>query len=187
MEPKYWSDPRKRELLNKTVEDNYQSLMSRYSSLIWPVEELPRAAGFRANPSILFHTRPSGHRDACATYFGLEVQIWQKVARECISSFIRQQVARRRSGLWARLVNKFSSDKKMLADGGLFDADWYLQNYPDVAEACAAPLDHYLKLGASEGRDPNPFFSTKAYMKFNLDVARSGVNSSGAFCPLRSR
>jgi hypothetical protein len=100
-----------------------------------------------------------------------DLMLEQKVARECMSSFIRQRVAGRSSGLWARLVNKFSSDKKVLADSGLFDADWYLQNYPDVAEA-----RHYLTLGASEGRDPNPFFSTKAYMKFNLDIARSGMN-----------
>ena len=64
------------------------------------------------------------------------VQLEQKVAREYMSSFIRQRVAGR-SGLWARLVNKFSSDKKMLADSALFDADWYLQNYPDVPEARA--------------------------------------------------
>ena len=100
----------------------------------------------------------------------------QKVERGYMNNFMRQQVANQRNSWWTRLGNKFNSDKKVLADSGLFDANWYLQNYSDVAEARAAPLDHYLKFGASEGRNPNPYFSTNAYLKFNLDVARSGMN-----------
>jgi uncharacterized protein YegP (UPF0339 family) len=100
----------------------------------------------------------------------------QKVEHEWLNSFIRQQVAYRRNSLWARLGNKFSSDRKVVADSGLFDANWYWRNYLDVAEARATPLDHYLSSGASEGRDPNPFFSTTAYLKFNPDVAGSGMN-----------
>lgn len=38
----------------------------------------------------------------------------------------------------------------------LFDADWYLQTYPDVAQAGLNPLRHYLDHGAAEGRLPRP-------------------------------
>ncbi len=38
----------------------------------------------------------------------------------------------------------------------LFDAQWYLRKYPDVAAARIDPLRHYRKHGAQEGRKPHP-------------------------------
>ena len=58
----------------------------------------------------------------------------------------------------------------------LFDAEWYLAHYPDVAESGALAEVHYLKYGAAEQRDPGPLFSTKRYLDMNPDVARSKVN-----------
>jgi hypothetical protein len=43
-----------------------------------------------------------------------------------------------------------------LKRSGLFDADWYLRYYTDVAEAGIDPLRHYVEFGAKEGRAPNP-------------------------------
>ncbi len=57
-----------------------------------------------------------------------------------------------------------------------FDADFYLSQYPGVAEAGLDPLEHYVQLGWREGRDPSPDFSTRHYLEANLDVAISGVN-----------
>ncbi|WP_098418769.1 hypothetical protein [Marinobacter sp. LV10MA510-1] len=37
-----------------------------------------------------------------------------------------------------------------------FDADWYLQAYPDVAKAGVNPYQHYLTYGQFEGRQPGP-------------------------------
>jgi chromosome segregation ATPase len=59
---------------------------------------------------------------------------------------------------------------------GLFDADWYLATYPDVAAAGIDPLAHYLEHGASEGRDPGPGFSSRAYLARYPDVAEAGLN-----------
>ena len=59
---------------------------------------------------------------------------------------------------------------------GLFDIGWYLERYPDVAEAGIDPVVHYVRFGAKEGRDPAPWFSTSAYLQANPDVAASGVN-----------
>lgn len=64
----------------------------------------------------------------------------------------------------------------LLHSSGLFDADWYLQRYPDVAAKNAEPAAHYLKFGASENRDPGPLFSTKAYLAANRDVAELKIN-----------
>ncbi|WED42829.1 glycosyltransferase [Legionella cardiaca] len=57
-----------------------------------------------------------------------------------------------------------------------FDANWYLQIYPDVLAAKVNPITHYLKFGAEEGRDPGPFFSTSTYLKNNPQVKISGIN-----------
>lgn len=42
----------------------------------------------------------------------------------------------------------------------LFDAGWYLATYPEVT---TDPLGHYLSLGASQLRLPNPFFDSPWY------------------------
>lgn len=58
----------------------------------------------------------------------------------------------------------------------LFDADWYLATYPDVAAARLDPALHYLADGWVEGRDPGPDFNSSSYLKANRDVAQSGLN-----------
>lgn len=58
----------------------------------------------------------------------------------------------------------------------LFDADWYLESYPEVATAGHDPFSHYVSIGAAEGRDPGPNFSTLRYLKRYPDLARAGVN-----------
>jgi O-antigen biosynthesis protein len=57
-----------------------------------------------------------------------------------------------------------------------FDADWYLFAYPDVAAAAVDPAQHYLQWGASEGRDPGPYFSTSAYIARHPELLIDGQN-----------
>jgi ubiquinone/menaquinone biosynthesis C-methylase UbiE len=72
--------------------------------------------------------------------------------------------------------NKVSDQHKTIAESGLFDADWYLTTYPDVAAAGLDPIDHYLNHGASEGRNPGPGFDTIWYLSENHYVRAAGVN-----------
>ena len=58
----------------------------------------------------------------------------------------------------------------------LFDADWYLERYPDATPAGVGPLTHYLKSGAAAGYDPHPMFCTTWYLDRYPDVASVGVN-----------
>lgn len=58
----------------------------------------------------------------------------------------------------------------------LFDAAWYLGQYPDVASSGVDPLEHYLRWGACEQRDPNPLFNTGYYLGQNPDVAQAELN-----------
>lgn len=65
---------------------------------------------------------------------------------------------------------------EILATGGLFDRDWYLATYPDVAASGDDPIIHYLVAGAAEGRDPGPGFDTIWYLAENSDVQVHGMN-----------
>ncbi|HEY6341359.1 MAG TPA: hypothetical protein VIY49_07695 [Bryobacteraceae bacterium] len=46
----------------------------------------------------------------------------------------------------------------------VFDRDFYLHKYPDVAAAGVNPLQHYLEHGAEEGRKPHPLFDHDFYL-----------------------
>jgi hypothetical protein len=63
-----------------------------------------------------------------------------------------------------------------LRESALFDRAWYLAAYPDVAASGIDPLDHYVRVGWREGRDPGPDFRSSDYLKANPDVAASGIN-----------
>ncbi|EHH68268.1 glycosyltransferase [Gluconobacter morbifer] len=57
-----------------------------------------------------------------------------------------------------------------------FNPDWYLQRYPEVADAIRQkiylnPLHHYLTNGDPTAYDPNPWFSEAFYTSHNPDVA----------------
>lgn len=58
----------------------------------------------------------------------------------------------------------------------LFDADWYVDQNQDVAQSGVDPLQHYLRLGAKEGRSPHPLFDPKFYLKTYPDAAIDGRN-----------
>src|SRR5262249_37396302 len=68
------------------------------------------------------------------------------------------------------------SDQSVIDSSGLFDAEWYLAQNPDVAAAGINPLVHYLRHGPADGRDPNALFDTKWYLAQNPDVAAEGIN-----------
>jgi hypothetical protein len=48
----------------------------------------------------------------------------------------------------------------------LFDRDFYLHKYSDVAAAGVNPLQHYLEHGAAEGRKPHPLFDHDFYLLY---------------------
>lgn len=57
-----------------------------------------------------------------------------------------------------------------------FDANWYLDRYPDVKAARMDPAIHYVKHGAAERRNPGPNFSTEDYLLENPKVKEKGIN-----------
>jgi GT2 family glycosyltransferase len=63
-----------------------------------------------------------------------------------------------------------------LQESQLFQPDWYLARYVDVAAAGTDPLGHYLTRGEKLGYDPNPFFDVGWYLNQHPDVAASGMS-----------
>ena len=59
---------------------------------------------------------------------------------------------------------------------GLFDPDWYLLTYPDVAAAGCDPLEHYMLHGAMELRHPGPLFDAPRYVAQNADDPAAARN-----------
>lgn len=72
----------------------------------------------------------------------------------------------------ASFDGKFKIDgaAKRIAQSGLFDGNWYLEKYPDVAAAGIPPLDHYLRHGAFEHRAPGPNFDPVWYVTRYPDI-----------------
>jgi len=58
----------------------------------------------------------------------------------------------------------------------LFDSDWYLATYPDVALSGMNPLVHYVTTGGYQGFDPSPLFDSDWYLATYPDVALWAVN-----------
>lgn len=57
------------------------------------------------------------------------------------------------------------TDEERLRASSLFDPGWYLERYIDLQSAMIEPFEHFLAVGASEGRDPGPDFSTTGYAR----------------------
>lgn len=73
----------------------------------------------------------------------------------------------------------FTTNKEIyesITSSDLFNAEWYVNQYPDVIATGLSAVEHYVQIGATLGRDPSPHFSTSGYYKIHADVAAAGVN-----------
>lgn len=81
--------------------------------------------------------------------------------------------------LGQRIYNKLlnnSVEYKEIYKSDLFDSNWYLKQYPEVADAEVNPLQHYLEVGWKEGKNPSENFDTTFYLKNNPDISKAGLN-----------
>lgn len=65
---------------------------------------------------------------------------------------------------------------KIILACGYFDHGYYLEKYPDVKKAGIPPLEHFLRYGAFEGRNPSAKFDSGFYLAANPDVRSAGIN-----------
>lgn len=87
-----------------------------------------------------------------------------------------QKLSVARLGSKHKARRRLKREMQLIGESSLFDSAWYLATYPDVAEAGIDPVEHYLKAGAGEGRNPGPEFDTAWYVTLHADVVESGLN-----------
>ncbi len=68
------------------------------------------------------------------------------------------------------------ADIALVRASDLFDATWYLAQYPDVKLLDIDPVEHFLWIGSRMGRSPSARFSAPSYLEANRDVKVSGLN-----------
>jgi len=102
---------------------------------------------------------PQSYQNAVAAHLQ---QIEQKL-REIDAAFREAETNISDASVSARL--RLMRD---ICASGLFDAEFYLDEYADVRDAGVDPFDHYVLTGDSEGRRPNRFFSPSEYRQLNM-------------------
>jgi glycosyltransferase involved in cell wall biosynthesis len=65
---------------------------------------------------------------------------------------------------------------QVIRDSSFFDAEWYLNRYPDIAQSGSDPLEHFLIFGGAERRNPSAHFDTAKYLQLHPDVKQTGLN-----------
>jgi SAM-dependent methyltransferase len=99
-----------------------------------------------------------------------------------------------KGGMWARLLSpdktaeqsgaapaqvdaaKLENELQILRESGLFDEQFYREGNPDIGAGEGSLLEHYLTVGAFEGRRPNRLFDSAYYLLTYPEVAKAGVN-----------
>jgi glycosyltransferase involved in cell wall biosynthesis len=71
-------------------------------------------------------------------------------------------------------VRQRNYELECIAKSGLFDASYYVSQYPDVARAGISSLEHFFDFGFREGRRPNLYFDPQWYLAQNPDVQLAG-------------
>jgi hypothetical protein len=82
---------------------------------------------------------------------------------------------------WRWISRAQAKEAEAIRKSGLFDVAWYLERYPDVASYPHDRIDHYVKFGAWEGRDPLPLFDSMWYRAAYPEVGKSGMTPLGHF------
>lgn len=75
-------------------------------------------------------------------------------------------------------MNHLCSGIDGIIKAGMFDENWYITQYPDVAASGLAPVEHYLRYGARLQRKPNPDFDANASRSFGLSGSEEMIRSS---------
>lgn len=68
------------------------------------------------------------------------------------------------------VLNPAAEEIELVSASYLFDAEWYVAEYPDVAKLDIDPAEHYVMLGAALGRSPSQYFDPIGYMETYSDA-----------------
>ena len=74
---------------------------------------------------------------------------------------------------WRWLRNR-ARERRLAEESGVIDRDWYLREYPEVAEKGIDPVQDFLDPAHVSNRIPNPDFDPMEYAAIHFDVKASG-------------
>jgi len=74
------------------------------------------------------------------------------------------------------LIYNIEDEIEIVRNSKFFDANWYLSQYIDIANAGLDPARHFAEYGWREGRDPGPLFPTSLYLQYHPDVSSANIN-----------
>ncbi|GFD75889.1 hypothetical protein KUL113_53090 [Tenacibaculum sp. KUL113] len=146
----------------------YYRILTKYgqSSIVEAYPEIPLAFG-RVEPSSLTNAGPTHIRTQFSglrkEYLDSALQ-WHKSGKGLYMpdkgkrKFIAPPYICRGTE-----VSNNDNLKNYIIDTEAFDECWYLAKYKDIASAGIDPIDHYVRYGIHEGREPNSFFNPSAY------------------------
>ena len=137
---------------NDNLKTGNLDLLNRCSLLELKIKNLE--GGYAESSKGLSFSNLRAHRDSL-----------QAAARK-IKSYMKYRASK----------SKLKRDARIIETSGMFDSDWYLESYPDVRMENFEAMDHFIKHGAFEGRDPCSYFSIEEYLRANPDLRRSQVN-----------
>lgn len=90
--------------------------------------------------------------------------------REVVRKYVQP---RRTLANWGQRPPDPERERQCIEASALFNAEWYLRRYPDVAIANFEPLAHYIMHGHAAGYFPNPIFDSAWY---SSNYGLSGTN-----------
>ena len=73
-------------------------------------------------------------------------------------------------------IYDFISFWKIIQSSSLFNAEYYLNTYPDVKKNNIPPLWHFHEFGWKELRNPSSEFDTQFYLSRYPDVSEASIN-----------
>jgi glycosyltransferase involved in cell wall biosynthesis len=80
------------------------------------------------------------------------------------------------TGKHSNLTPQKNDDIFIVEQSRLFDADWYLANYPEVGESGLGAAEHYLFQGTKSLLNPGPGFSTRFYLHTHPDIRNADIH-----------
>ena len=75
---------------------------------------------------------------------------------------------------------------ELVRNSALFDASWYVAQYPDVGYVDLDPVIHFVRYGGYMGRNPGPNFDTAKYLAANPQLNGSDINPLAHFLTTQS-
>jgi hypothetical protein len=105
----------------------------------------------------------------------------QRILRTVSDMALKTEVGLRRCYTMLRGLGRKASQHdhaaaELIAESELFDDGWYLAHYPEAAKSGMPPALHYVCVGAAQGNDPGPSFSSNGYLASYPDVVAARMN-----------